>query len=198
MLGQIVGVDNTLGVVGIAPSANSRVVSQWRTTTSYNTAAAIASAAAVMSAGDVLLLEAQTSHPNATGYVPVEVDDAVYDAIRAATDDGIIVVEAGGNGSVDLDAFSNSAGKRIFNRAHTDFRDSGAIMVGAASSAAPHTRLYFSNFGSRIDCYAWGEGIETTGDGWAGTSTTAYTSSFGGTSGASPIVTGAALLLQSW
>lgn len=198
VLGQIVGVDNTLGVVGIAPSASSRVVSQWRTTTSYNTAAAIASAAAVMSAGDVLLLEAQTSHPNAIGYVPVEVDDAVYDAIRAATDDGIIVVEAGGNGSVDLDAFSNISGKRIFNRAHPDFRDSGAIMVGAASSAAPHTRLGFSNFGSRIDCFAWGQGIETTGDGWTGTSTTAYTSSFGGTSGASPIVTGAALLLQSW
>lgn len=198
VLGQIVGVDNTLGVVGIAPRASARVVSQWRTITSYNTAAAIASAAAVMSAGDVLLLEAQTSHPNATGYVPVEVEDAVYDAIRAATDDGIIVVEAGGNGSVDLDAFSNSAGKRILNRTHADFRDSGAIMVGAASSAAPHTRLSFSNFGSRIDCYAWGEGIETTGDGWTGTSTTAYTSTFGGTSGASPIVTGAALLLQSW
>jgi len=198
VLGEMVGVDNTRGVVGIAPRASARVVSQWRTNSSYNTAAAIASAAAAMSAGDVLLLEAQTTHANATGYVPVEVEDAVYDAIRAATDDGIIVVEAGANGSVDLDAFTNGAGKRILNRAHADFRDSGAIMVGAASSAAPHTRLGFSNYGSRIDCFAWGQGIETTGDGWTGTSTTVYTSSFGGTSGASPIVTGAALLLQSW
>lgn len=198
VLGEMVGVDNTRGVVGIAPRASARVVSQWRTNTSYNTAAAIASAAGAMRAGDVLLLEAQTSHANATGYVPVEVEDAVYDAIRAATDDGIIVVEAAANGSVDLDAFTNGAGKRILNRSHADFRDSGAIMVGAASSTAPHTRLGFSNHGSRIDCFAWGEGIETTGDGWTGTSTTAYTSSFGGTSGASPIVTGAALLLQSW
>ncbi|TWW10826.1 peptidase S8 [Planctomyces bekefii] len=198
VLGEIVGVDNMLGVVGIAPRARARVVSQWRTSTNYNTAAAIASAAASMRTGDVLLLEAQTVHANAAGYVPVEVEDAVFDAIRAATDDGIIVVEAGANGAVDLDAFSNSAGKRILNRAHSDFRDSGAIMVGAASSAAPHTRLSFSNFGSRIDCFAWGEGIQTTGDGWLGTSTTAYTPSFSGTSGASPIVTGAALLLQSW
>ncbi len=84
------------------------------------------------------------------------------------------------------------------NRASADFRDSGAIMVGAGSSAAPHTRLSFSNHGSRIDCFGWGEGIVTTGDGWTGTSTTAYTTGFGGTSGASPIVSGAALLVQSW
>lgn len=198
VLGEMVGVDNTRGVVGIAPRAGARVVSQWRTNSSYNTAEAIASAAGAMSAGDVLLLEAQTTHPNAASYVPVEVEDAVYDAIRAATDDGLIVVEAGANGSVDLDAFTNSAGKRILKRGHADFRDSGAIMVGAASSTAPHGRLGFSNYGSRIDCYGWGQSIDTTGDGWTGTSTTAYTSSFGGTSGASPIVTGAALLLQSW
>jgi hypothetical protein len=89
-------------------------------------------------------------------------------------------------------------GHQILNRTSADFRDSGAIMIGAASAAAPHTRLGFSNFGSRIDCYGWGQQIDTCGDGWTGTSTTAYTSSFGGTSGASPIVTGAALVLQSW
>jgi subtilisin family serine protease len=50
----------------------------------------------------------------------------------------------------------------------------------------------------RIDCYAWGEDITTSGDGWTGTSTTSYTASFGGTSGATPIVAGAAVLLQSW
>ena len=198
VLGEVVGVDNTLGGVGIAPRATARVVSQWRTAGIYNTAEAILSAAAAMSPGDVLLLEAQTSHPNATGYVPVEVEQAVYDAIVAATAAGIVVVEAGGNGSVDLDAFTDSSGKRILDRSSADFRDSGAILVGAGSSAAPHTRLGFSNFGSRVDCYAWGQNIDTAGDGWTGTGTNTYTTGFGGTSGASPIVTGAALLLQSW
>ena len=198
VLGEVVGVDNTRGGVGIAPRATARVVSQWRTASNYNTADAIVSAAAAMAAGDVLLLEAQTSHPNATGYVPVEVEQATFDAIRAATNKGIVVVEAGANGSVDLDAFKDSNGKRILNRNSADFRDSGAVLVGAASSAAPHARLGFSNFGSRIDCYAWGENIDTTGDGWTGTGTTTYTSFFGGTSGATPIVTGAAVLLQSW
>lgn len=70
-------------------------------------------------------------------------------------------------------------------------------MVGAASSGAPHGRLGFSNFGSRIDCFAWGEHIDTSGDGAEGRDKHEYTTDFGGTSGASPIVTGCAVLLQS-
>ena len=198
VLGEVLGVDNVVGGVGIAPAATGRVVSQWRTASTYNTAEAILGAAAAMSAGDVLLLEAQTSYPTASGYVPVEVEQAVFDAIQYATSLGIVVVEAAGNGAVDLDDFQDLLGNRILNRSSADFRDSGAILVGAGSSAAPHTRLSFSNFGSRVDCYAWGENIDTTGDGWTGTATNAYTGSFGGTSGASPIVTGAALLLQAW
>lgn len=198
VLGEVVGVDNTIGVVGIAPSARTRVVSQYRTATNYQTADAIRSAMSVMRAGDVLLLEAQTTYPPGTAYLPVEVEQAVYDAIRAATDAGIVVVEAGGNGSVDLDTFQDMTGRHVLNRSSPDFRDSGAIMVGAAASTSPHGRLSFSNFGSRIDCYAWGENVQSTGDGWTGNATNTYTPSFGGTSGASPIVTGAAILLQAW
>jgi hypothetical protein len=198
VLGEVVGVDNAVGGVGIAPVASTRVVSQWRTPTSYNTADAILSAAAAMSAGDVLLLEAQTTYAGASGYVPVEVEEATFDAIAYATSLGIVVVEAGGNGSVDLDAFQDVNGKKVLNRSSADFRDSGAILVGAGSAAAPHSRLWFSNYGSRVDCYAWGEQIDTTGDGWTGTLTDSYTTSFGGTSGASPIVTGAALIMQAY
>jgi subtilisin family serine protease len=197
VLGEILAVDNTIGDMGIAPNVTARVVSQWRSGGTYNTAEAILSAASAMSSGDVLLLEAQTSYPTASGYVPVEVEQAVFDAIQYATSQGIIVVEAGANGSVDLDAFQDVSGKFILNRSNADFRDSGAIIVGAASSAAPHTRLSFSNYGSRIDCYAWGENIDSTGDGWTGTATNLYTTSFGGTSGATPIVTGSALIVQS-
>lgn len=197
VLGEVVAVDNTRGGVGIAPEASARVVSQFRTSTSYSTAAAIISAADAMSPGDVLLLEAQTTVGGST-YLPVEVEQAVFDAIRDAVDGGIVVVEAAGNGGNDLDDYTDAAGDHILRVGDSDYRDSGAIMVGAATSTAPHSRLGFSNYGSRIDCFAWGENIDTTGDGWTGMSTTAYTSGFGGTSGASPIVTGAAVLLQSW
>lgn len=198
VLGEVVAVDNTLGGMGIAPLVRARVVSQYRTAANYNTADAILSAASVMSPGDVMLIEAQTTHPNVAGFVPVEVEQATFDAIRAATAMGIVVVEAGANGSVDLDTFRDSNNKRILNRSDPDFRDSGAILVGAASGSVPHGRLNFSNHGSRVDCYAWGEGIDTAGDGWTGNLTNTYTGDFGGTSGATPIVAGAALLLQSW
>jgi serine protease len=195
VLGEVVSVDNTIGCVGIAPACTARVVSQYQPS-GYNTAQAILSAAAVMDFGDVLLLEAQTSAPG-YGYLPVEIETAAHEAIRLATALGVVVVEAAGNGSEDLDAYTNGGGAAVLNRSSADFRDSGAVMVGAGSAVAPHFRLSFSNFGSRVDCYGWGQSIDTTGDGWTGNATTTYTTSFGGTSGASPIVAGAAVLLQS-
>jgi subtilase family protein len=198
VLGEVRMVDNTVGGVGIAPTSVGRVVSQQRSASSYNTADAILDAAANMAFGDVLLLEAQEYDPVGGAYLwPVEIVDGTFDAIRLATALGVVVVEAGCNGGYDLDAYTNAAGRRIFDRSSADFRDSGAIMVGAGSSASPHTRLSFSNYGSRIDCYAWGENIDTTTTNDAGTDDTSYTTGFGGTSGASPIVTGAAVIVQA-
>jgi hypothetical protein len=199
VIGQIGMADNALGGVGGATAATGRVISQWRTAASYNTADAILDAAANMGFGDVLLLEAQEYDPNPGGlyYWPVEIADANYDAIRLATALGIVVVEAGCNGGYDLDPYVSPSGANIFDRTSPDFRDSGAIMVGAASAATPHARLSFSNYGSRIDCYAWGESIDTTTTNTAGTDNTSYTTSFGGTSGASPIVTSAAVIIQA-
>jgi subtilisin family serine protease len=196
VMGEVVAVDNALGNIGIAPHCTARVVSQWRTSTQHNTAEAILSAIDNMSPGDVLLLEAQTSYAGyGTNYLPVEVYQVNFDAIAAATATGIVVVEAAGS-SNDLDAFLDFANKQVLNRASADFRDSGAIMVGAASSTHPHSRLEFSNYGSRIDCYGWGRNVDTCGGSGAGI--TDYTTNFGGTSSASPIVAGAAILLQSW
>jgi len=73
-------------------------------------------------------------------------------------------------------------------------------MVGASESALPHNRWAYSNYGSRIDCYGWGENIVTCGygdlDDGGGDDDQTYTEVFGGTSGASPMITGAALILQ--
>jgi hypothetical protein len=196
VLGEVVATDNTLGNIGATPAATARVVSQWRTAVNYNTTEAILDGVANMQFGDVLLLEAQTTVPGAAGYMPVEAEDAVFDAIRLGTAVGVAIVEAAGNGSNDLDAYSHPVHGQILNRTSPDFRDSGAIMVGAATSATPHSPMWFTNFGSRIDCYGWGQNIDTTGDGYGGNLTTTYTTSFGGTSGASPIVSSAAIAMQ--
>jgi hypothetical protein len=53
------------------------------------------------------------------------------------------------------------------------------------------------NYGSRIDCYAWGEGVNTcSSTTTAPFSTDCYTSGFDGTSSASAIIAGAALVVQ--
>jgi hypothetical protein len=73
-------------------------------------------------------------------------------------------------------------------------------MVGAAQSPLPHDRANFSNFGTRIDCYGWGENVATAGYGDLTPPGTAdnntYTAVFSGTSSASPIIAGAALIVQ--
>lgn len=196
VLGEVAAVDNALGCVGITPALGSvNVIGQWRTATDYDIADAILDACARMGFGQVLLLEAHTDY-NGFSLVPVEAYDDTYEMIRLATALGIIVVEAGGNGGSDLDLVTNPAGGNFFDPTDPSFRDSGAIIVGATSSAAPHTRLGFSSHGARIDCYGWGQNVDSTGDGWTGTSTTAYTGTFGGTSSASPIIAGAALAVQ--
>ena len=197
VLGEVLMVDNTIGGVGIAPAAKGRVISLWRTSLDPKTYDAIHDAAANMSFGDVLLLEVQESNPvSDSDNWPAEILEANYEAIRLATAAGIVVVEAAGNGSHDLDRYVNPSGKKIFNRNSPDFLDSGAIMVGAGSSVHPHTRLSFSNHGNRVDCHAWGENIVTTTTSYTGKSNTEYTAHFDGTSGASAIVAGVALIVQ--
>jgi serine protease len=198
VLGEIAAEDNTVGVVGIAPHVGSvRATSHYdaATNTALHVADAIVAALPTMPAGDVLLLEVQRG----VG-IPTEIDDADFDAIRLAVALGVIVVEAAGNGNNNLDALTDGGGFQFLNRASGDFRDSGAIMVGAALSALPHNRAVFSSFGSRVDCYGWGTNVATCGygdlDDGDGDDDRTYTAVFGGTSSASPIVTGAALILQ--
>jgi len=207
VLGIIAGVDNDKGVVGIAPRSSVRVTSQWFDQSNppfVSTANALAAAVPKMMAGDVLLIESSSIVPDPKfGLLPAEVDPVVFDLIKVATASGITVVEPAGNNVAgsNLDAYRDSNGKFVFNRATPDFRDSGAIIVGAAGPSVPHQRLPFSNYGSRIDCFAWGWAISTCG-GFPRTGSsspqTAYMTDFAGTSGASAIVAGAAVLLQSW
>ncbi|MEH7542744.1 peptidase S8 [Bacillus thuringiensis] len=198
VLGIVSAEDNNIGGIGIAPKAKVKVVSQIRDNGNYNTADAILSAVNNMQAGDILLLEAQATYDGYgdKNYFPVEVKPDIFDAIRMGTNKGIIIIEAGANGGNDLDQFRDRNGKQILNRNSPDFKDSGAIMVGAASARVPHKRSYFSNYGSRVDVYGWGNAVDTTDAKPSEFITNLYTSSFAGTSSASPIIAGAAASIQ--
>ncbi len=194
VLGEVVGSDNGKGVIGIAPDVERVFVSPIART---NVGEAIDRAARRLRAGDVLLIELQSTGPRGR-YLPVEYWDDVYDAIRAATDRGVVVIEAAGNGGEDLD-------NRSYNgKLSRSGRDSGAILVGAGAPPragfTDRERLDFSNYGSRLDVQGWGRKVATLdyGDLQAcdGSVDRHYTGEFAGTSSASPIVAGAAILVE--
>jgi hypothetical protein len=209
VLGEIVGQPNGFGVTGIAPDATAYISAANTFSTGFNVSLAILRAVAVLPPGSIILLEQQTGGPLYTGdvsqfgLVPVEWQLSNYNAILTATANGLIVVEAAGNGQQNLDDPIYSTA----NGGHWPFlpqNDSGAIIVGAGvrgGVANARSRLWFSCYGSTVDLQGWGEAVYTAGYGHLYSSEGAnqyYTHSFGGTSGASPIVAGACILLQSY
>jgi hypothetical protein len=198
VLGEIVGKKGAYGVTGIAPRAFPMTAAAYTTDFGWSPARAILFATNALRKGDVIIIEQQAPvcggacGGNQVGCGPVEYLQAEFDAIAAATAKGVIVAEAAGNGYVNLDA---PACNDRFNR---NVRDSLAIIVGAGSST-DRSRLSFSSYGSRVDVQAWGHNITTTGYGDAfnpGDIRQRYTHAFGGTSGATPIVTGAIAAIQ--
>lgn len=198
VLGEMIADDNTEGVVGIAPSAGPvNCASHYNasTGTTGNVADAVLGAIVNLNAGDALLIEYQTS------FLPAEIVDESFDAIRLASALGIVVYEAAGNGNNNLDTYTDPGGAgQILNRTSPNYRESGAIMIGASVDEVPHERASFSNFGTRIDCYAWGESVVTCGygslDAGGGNNDQTYADDFGGTSSATPIVAGAGMIVQ--
>jgi len=207
VLGELFGGDNGFGVTGAVPAGTPRVLSPYAEDGEYDVAGAILWASTALSPGDVLLIEQQAYCPDGVSYCPIEVDDVVFDAIAAAVAAGIVVVEPGANGAEDLD---DDQWDGRFDRTR---RDSGAILVGGGCS--PHSglapRSWFpsgSSYGSRVDVQGWYDSIVTTTNGdydgyYAdlyfpdGDGRQAYTSSFSGTSGASPMVAGVAAAAQA-
>ena len=197
VLGEIHSLGNAYGTTGAAPGATLLVAPANTVEFGYSVSLAITDAASMLGPGDAILIEQQacvcgnTCSSSCSGCGPVEWKQANYDAISLATSLGIAVVEAAGNGNVQLDA------PACLGRFDRNVRDSGAIIVGAGNPF--HKRLSFSSHGSRVDLQAWGTRVATTGYGDLfdpGDARQRYTGRFSGTSGASPIAAAAALAVQ--
>ncbi|WP_405596209.1 S8 family serine peptidase [Streptomyces sp. NBC_01410] len=222
VLGVIGGDRDEKGITGIAPEAVTAAASFQGT----GSAAAIHAAAERLSPGDILLIELHRPGPrfdfeerdDQRGYIALEwwPDDCA--AIRWASEKGVLVVEAAGNGAESLD-------DALYERRPDEFpewwrnpfnpsnQSSGAILVGAGAPppgthgrdhGPDRSRLAFSNYGARIDAQGWGREVTTTGGFWdragdlqGGAEEIAwYTDTFSGTSSASPVVVGALACLQ--
>jgi hypothetical protein len=212
VVGVLAGDRNPGGITGIAPAAIIKAyafgLSKYQP---QDPAPVIQKAAQSLQEGDVLLLDIHRPGPNTpktanydgqVGYLPVEWWPEDFAAIKQATDNGIVVIEAAGNGYQNLDDELYNKGLGFPASWQNPFRlgtpQSGAIMVGAA---APQllSRHEFSNYGARLDVHGWGSGVYTTGYGdvqcgpepnrW-------YTGSFSGTSSASPCVAGCVAVVQ--
>jgi subtilisin family serine protease len=209
VLGEMVSIPDGKGCVGISHEAKAKVHSAVINNV-FNVAQALTNAGNQLTKGDVILIELQAVGPNGK-YVAMQYWDDIFLAIVAATAKGITVVEAAGNGdeNFDLPIFKNTGLQK----------DSGAIIVGAGVPPAnffdfdgsggfapsyskigvPRSRIWFSNYGKRVNVQGWGFHVATLayGDLQGGTSEDEwYTARFSGTSSASPIVTGAVACLQ--
>lgn len=206
VLGIVIASDSNPGEpytqssLGITPNvAVTQTASYW--TDDYNTDYfnTIFFAIDQLRFGDVLLLELQINqNQNGLIHLPGEFDTDIFHVIQFGTALGIVIVEVAGNYNNDLDDLSVTWNKPWLRRNSPEF-DSGAIMVSAASPwvAWPDTHhapmplnggSRAHSYGSRVDCYAWGDNIYTTKVGGYG--------NFGDTSGASAIIAGVALSVQ--
>ena len=191
VLGIVAGVDNDKGILGIAADTQSvNVASWWSQGGGTDMHVADAFAAAVTQVNPhVVLLEVHLG----ANCLPAESDPVMQVALTAAVGHEIVVVQAAGtaqdaNHGIDLD----------LHHLQRAVCDTGTIMVGCASSGGGNVRSDCSNYGSRVDCFAWGDSIVSAGVGgpFDRDADKSYTKVFGGTSGAAAIIAGAALSVQ--
>ncbi len=203
VLGVVLATDNAKGIVGITPNVRGFAAPTFPGTPVHLDAALITIwLNPAFGPGTVVLIEYQDLLGR-----PVETDLFLRSTIRELTRSDFTVVVPAGNGGTDLDTIDDGHG-RIFDRNAVAFFDSGAIMVAAANPGTNDryvgARHGPSCHGNRVDCFAWGDGILTTSakalvagrlDGYTD-GVSSFSGPFGGTSGASAIVAGAAVSLQ--
>lgn len=190
--GTVIGHKGTYGISGLAYGASEMVLfPEWQTV-GYNRVFAVSQSIANSLAGDVIIYEMQTTGQGGQ-YVPAEFSSVIWDLTAAASASGIVIVAAAGNGAQNLNS--------TYYQTYMNLGNSGAIIVGAGTSNLSHNRISYSTYGTRVDVQGWGENVFTCGYGDAqiiGNDFNQYYTNFAGTSSATAMVAGCAVVLQSY
>ncbi|WP_434524475.1 S8 family peptidase [Photorhabdus asymbiotica] len=138
--------------------------------------------------GDIISLNIQTVANNR--YYPFTYLASNWQKIKSCADAGAIIIFASGNSGINL----------AYDFTFPNYGDPGGIMIGACTSINGH-RLGFSNHNLHTSLNSWGENVTTTGysnlQRLPGNNRN-YTRSYNGTSSATPLVSGALALIQSY
>ncbi len=196
--GALFGNNGEYGVTGMVYGADELVLfPEYTQEYYYNRRKAVSLAINSSQEGDVIIFEMQTGGVNESEddphYVPAEYSFPIWDLTKAASDLGIIIVAAAGNGNQNLDAPEYEEYMQRGN--------SGAIIVGAGRATTTHSKLSFSTYGSRVNLQGWGEKVLSSGYGdyaIIGNDFNQQYTQFSGTSSATPIVAACVVALQSY
>lgn len=192
VLGIMYADKGAYGISGMAYNASEAILyPEWQQS-GYNRINAITVAIQNSVAGDVIVYEMQT-YGQGSNYVPAEFENTVWDLTKAATDAGIVIVEAAANGNQNLDS--------AYYAPYRNRGNSGAIIVGGGTANTLHDRISYSTYGSRVDVQGWASNVRACGYGdlimLGGDFNQGYTN-FSGTSSATPIVASCVVVLQSY
>jgi len=193
VLGIVLGSDNGVGSVGIAPHCQGFVVTDLRGNGDRNLPDALMQAGFTVGSGGILLVElALPFTPVTEPAIPVEFNFAVGHVLRLLAVFGVTVIEPAGNNGIDLDAFPFLA---HMSRRSPQFVDTFAVMVGACLVTTV-TPAPLSTHGSRVDCFAPGNHIPAPSSATAPADHGYVPGGFRGTSASGAVVAGAAVALQ--
>ncbi|MGJ7550959.1 S8 family serine peptidase [Pseudomonas alloputida] len=203
--GILLAADNALGVTGISHESELFIYHN-RAQDGAGRLRTLKDLLRQVEPGDIVGINRQTANVrDLYTFLPSVHEQNWWEAIRALTERGAVVLVAACNGSNRTDEKLGSvAGQGVDLsqwRNFNDRGDAGAILVGACQSwdGKPHA---YSNHHYRYRMLnAWGDSVTTLSYGDLQDrpgDDRDYTDNYGGTSSATPMVTGALALIQSY